>query len=150
MAFAQLFSVKGLHAASARLWADALAADPKLAEDRRAQHRYNAACSAALAGCGQAKDDPPPDEIARAALRRQAQGWLEAERAAWAQSLETGPPQSRAAIVKALQHWRRDPDLAGIRDPEALAKLPEAERREWQALWGEVDALLKRAEGGTP
>ena len=39
------------HAAAARFWAEALAADPKLGDDRQAGHRYNAACAAALAGC---------------------------------------------------------------------------------------------------
>jgi hypothetical protein len=33
----------------------------------------------------------------------------------------------------------------GIRDLEALAMLPEAERKEWQALWAEVAMLLKKA-----
>ena len=36
----------------ARLWSDAFAADPSLA----AGHRYNAACAAALAGCGNGAD----------------------------------------------------------------------------------------------
>jgi tetratricopeptide (TPR) repeat protein len=40
---------KKLYAASTRLFGDALDADPKLADDRRVQHRYNAACAAALA-----------------------------------------------------------------------------------------------------
>jgi hypothetical protein len=35
-------------------------------------------------------------------------------------------------------------DLAGIRDAEALAKLPEPERQEWQALWADVDSLLAK------
>src|SRR5262249_55554324 len=34
------------HATSARLWAEALEADPKLAADRQKQHPYNAACAA--------------------------------------------------------------------------------------------------------
>ena len=38
---------KALHVSSARLFAEALANDPKLADDRRAQHAYNAACAAA-------------------------------------------------------------------------------------------------------
>jgi hypothetical protein len=37
--------------------------------------------------------------------------------------------------------------LAGVRGPEALARLPEAERPEWQKLWEEVAALQKRAAG---
>src|SRR5262249_14464803 len=79
LAFAQLCYDKGLHAAAAGLWADALAADPKLGDDRKTQPRYSAACAAALAGCGQSKDDPPPDEAARARLRKQALDWLKAE-----------------------------------------------------------------------
>jgi len=47
---------KKLNAASARLYAEALQADPKLAEDREAPHRYNAACAASLAAS--AKNTP--------------------------------------------------------------------------------------------
>jgi len=43
---------KKLFGDSVRLYAESLEADPKLADDRRAQHRYNAACSAALAAAG--------------------------------------------------------------------------------------------------
>ena len=31
-----------------------------------------------------------------------------------------------------------------VRDTDALAKLPEAERADWQKFWAEVGALLKR------
>jgi hypothetical protein len=41
-----------------------------------------------------------------------------------------------------LGHWKVDPELKGLRDPEALARLPEPERLGWLALWGEVDALI--------
>ena len=40
--------------------------------------------------------------------------------------------------------------LAGLPDAEALASLPEAERKEWQALWADVEALIARAGAGTP
>jgi serine/threonine-protein kinase len=131
-------------ATAARFWAEALEADPKLGDDRQAQHRYNAACTAALAGSGQTKDDPPPNDDAKAKLRGQALGWLRAELAAWAKVLETGPAPLQAGVVPTLQHWKGDADLAGVRDAAALAKFPEGERKEWQALWAEVDALLKR------
>ena len=42
-----------------------------------------------------------------------------------------------------LTRWRADPDLTGVRDKDALAKLPEDERAKWQELWGEVDGLLQ-------
>src|SRR5262249_29323640 len=45
-------SCKEMHAASVRFARDAFAADPKLAENLETRERYNAACSAALAGCG--------------------------------------------------------------------------------------------------
>ena len=136
---------KALHAAAAKLWADALDADPKLAEDRQAQHRYNAACAAALAGSGQGKDVPAPDDAAKAKLREQARAWLQAELAVWTKFVESGPPQARPFIVQTLQHWQNDTDLAGIREAKALEALPEAEREPWRALWAGVDALLARA-----
>jgi tetratricopeptide (TPR) repeat protein len=145
IAFAQLCATRGLHAAAARLYAAAFAADARLAGDRKAGHRYNAACSAALAGCGKGKDDPPPDEAARVRLGRQALDWLRAELADQAQALKSGRPSDRSTVREALEHWRRDPDLAGLRDREALAKLPAAEREGWQKLWAEVEGLLRQA-----
>ena len=124
---------KKLHGASARLWAEAFRPQPKLAEDMQAQNRYNAACAAALAGCGQGKDDPPLDEAAKARWRKQAIDWLKADLAFWTKQVETGPPEARRSVAKTLQHWKADTDLAGIRDEAALAKLPEDERKACRA-----------------
>jgi hypothetical protein len=49
-------------------------------------------------------------------------------------------------VLKALRHWKQDADLAGVRDKEALEKLPEAERTEWRKLWAEVDELIAKAD----
>jgi serine/threonine protein kinase len=136
---------KGLHASSAKLWGEAIDADPKVAEDRQAQHRYNAACSAALAGCGQGKDDPAPDEAAKTKLRELARVWLRAELEAWAKIVESGTPKAKALVVHTLDHWKEDTDLAGIRDPALLEKLPESEREGFRALWTEVEALRQKA-----
>ena len=62
--------------------------------------------------------------------------------------LDAGGAQARPLVQQTLQHWQADPDLAGVRDADALAKLPEAERAAWRSLWAEVDALLARARGG--
>jgi hypothetical protein len=43
-----------------------------------------------------------------------------------------------------LRHWLEDTDFAGVRGPEALAKLPEMEREPWQKLWDDVAKTLKR------
>jgi serine/threonine-protein kinase len=116
----------------------------------QAQHRYNAACAAALAGCGQGKDDPPLDEAGKAHWRKQALDWLKADLAVWSKVSETGPPQARQFIAQTLQHWKADSDLAGIRDPAALAKIPADEQKACRALWAEVDMLLAKARGTAP
>jgi hypothetical protein len=45
-----------------------------------------------------------------------------------------------------LQHWQQDGDLAGLRDPDAQAPLPAAERAAWEKLWADVAALRKKAQ----
>ncbi len=136
---------KKLYASSAHLYTETLASDPKLAEDRKTRHRYNAACAAALAASGQSKDEPQPDAAAAATLRGKARDWLKAELAAWAKVLDTGPAQFKAVVPKTLEHWKTDSDLAGIRDEKELAKLSDAERAALKELWNDVDRVLKSA-----
>ena len=114
---------KALHATAARLWAEALAADPKLGDDRQAQHRYNAACAAALAGCGQGKDDPKPDDAAKAKLRKQALDWLKAELSAWKRVSMIVEPGNKELVAKTLAHWKQDSDLASIRDSPGTGEI---------------------------
>jgi hypothetical protein len=42
-----------------------------------------------------------------------------------------------------LEHWQVDPDLAGLRDPVALERLPPDERQKCRTLWNKVDAARK-------
>jgi serine/threonine-protein kinase len=144
LAFAELCYYNQYHAASARLYDEALRANPALAP-HPSDHRYNAACVAALAGCGRGKDEPAPDSASKAKLRQQALDWMKAEIIGWRQALEPAPAASRGPIVRMIQHSKADPDFSGVRDAADLAKLPEAERDDWQALWAEVDALLLQA-----
>jgi serine/threonine protein kinase/Flp pilus assembly protein TadD len=116
--------------------------------DLRAAHRYDAARSVALASCDQGHDADTLDDKERAHLRLQALDWLRADLTAWAKEVEGGKAEQRTQVQQVLRHWQRDPDLAGVRDPAALAKLPEADRAEWQKLWADVAALLKKAETG--
>ena len=145
LTLAQMAFDRKLFAAAARHWLEAMASDPKLRDDHQAGHPYRAAVAAALAGVGVGKDEPPPDDAVRAKLRRQALDGLKAELATCTKLLDTGAPQARAAVARDLTRWKQDRDLAGIRDAEGLARLPDAERKEWQALWAEFDSLLKRA-----
>jgi hypothetical protein len=99
---------------------------------------------------GQGTDAPKDDGKERARLRQQALDWLRADLALWGKELETNTPQARADVQRALRHWRQNADLAGVRDPAALAKLPEAGRADWRRLWADVAALVRQAgDGGT-
>jgi hypothetical protein len=66
--------------------------------------------------------------------------------AVWGKKLDSDAAANRL-VRKTLTHWRADPDLAGVREPSALDELPPAERKSWRALWSDVDALLRRAQG---
>jgi serine/threonine-protein kinase len=101
-------------AAMAGLYAAAFAADPKLAEDLRAGHRFNAARAAAVAGRGGGADGGKLSEPERARWRQQARAWLKLDLAAWTKRLEAAEPAARAEAQKALARWREDPDLAGL------------------------------------
>jgi serine/threonine-protein kinase len=142
--------IRKLHRTAARIYAQAFAADPKLADNVGNGLRYIAACSAALAACGNGEEAANLDGVERARLRKQALDWLRANLAVRTNQLDSGTPASRAGVLRALRPWQQDPDLAGIRDPEALARLPEAERKELEALWAEVQALLDRAQENSP
>jgi tetratricopeptide (TPR) repeat protein len=138
--FADLCTIRKEYAAAARFYTDAFTAKPSLADDLQAGHRYNAACVAALAGGGRGADAAALDEKEPSRWRQQALDWLRAELAAWTKKAQ-GPPPDRVAVRRTLDHWRVDADLAGVREPEALGRLPDAERQAWQQLWAEVDRL---------
>jgi tetratricopeptide (TPR) repeat protein len=140
--FARLCTCKDLPLAAARFFVDAFAANPALAEDVQAGHRYDGACAAALAGCGKGKDAVKLDEKERVRWRKQALGWLRDDLALWSRRL-AGSDEDRANAQDVLRHWRNDPDFTGLRDLDSLAKLPDAERDAWKKLWADVDALLK-------
>jgi tetratricopeptide (TPR) repeat protein/tRNA A-37 threonylcarbamoyl transferase component Bud32 len=144
---AGLCSLKQRHRATARFYEEAFATDPKLAADPNASHRYNAARAAALAGCGQGKDDPAADPE-RARLRGQALVWLRGDLKVWRQLLDKESDKARPAVLEQMRHWLRDPDFNGVRG-KAIAQLPEAEREPWQKLWDDVADTLARAQART-
>jgi tetratricopeptide (TPR) repeat protein len=117
--------------AAVRLYRAILVADPTLANNSRATHRYNGACMAVLA----ATDAGPPADKERARFRKQALDWLRADLVIWAKE------RNRAGLRKVLTFWQQDPDLAAVRDPQALAKLPQPEREQWQRLWADVESI---------
>jgi Flp pilus assembly protein TadD len=128
-------------AAAVGFYRACFAADPR----REAAHRYDAACSAALASCGGGQDTTEAKPAQKAAWRRQALAWLRADLERLTKDLEKATPRDRGALVETLRHWQDDVDLAGLRDKKKLARLPAAERPAWDRLWAEVAALVGRA-----
>ncbi len=84
-------------------------------------------------------------EKERTRLRNQALDWLRADLTAWDKQ-QQDDPKAGPEIQQTLQHWQADADLAGVRDADALAKLPESEREAWRKLWTDVDALSAKMD----
>jgi serine/threonine-protein kinase len=159
---------QGLYSAAARLYADAFAADPELADDltrqclsrvARAEQqpiglledlnmvcRYPAARCAALAGCGLGNEGAKVTLPERTRWRNQARAWLQADLDMWARILERVSPAVRERARKMLTRWQDDPDLACVRDPRELDRLAADERKEYLALWADVAAALARTD----
>jgi serine/threonine-protein kinase len=122
-----------------KLYKGAFAADAKLLTTY--PHRYNAACAALRLAAGQdAKTTPSAEEAAD--LRGQAHQWLLAELQLVRKDAQFDQPATRKKIQTRLGNWKRDADLASIRDAAALQTLPAAECDAWQRFWAEVDRLL--------
>jgi serine/threonine-protein kinase len=141
-----LFQTRYLTAA--HLYQGAFAADPKPAEDLNALHRYHAARAASLAGCGQGKDADKLDDKERSLWRGQALEWLRLDLAAWTQL--AADAKEHRHINRMLQQWQRERDLAGLRDAEALKKLPAEEQKACRDFWALVARLDERTMLVTP
>jgi len=156
---------QGLYGAAARLCADAFAAEPDLADslttecsfraareeaptDRfealNTECRYLAARCAALAGCGLGRDGAKLSEAERTHWRKQAREWLRADLAVWAKMQDSASGMTGDLAKKMLTHWQVEPDLAGLREPNALDELLADERKDCLELWHEVAVVLKR------
>jgi serine/threonine-protein kinase len=133
---------EGRLGAAARLYSNVFAIEPSLDEDVALATRYHAARAAAVAGCGQGKDADQLHDEKRAFLRRQALNWLRQDLTWSGKQLDGGKAKTYDWIRPWLQFWLVDPDLAVVRDPAALAKLPDSEREQWRRLWTDVAALL--------
>jgi serine/threonine-protein kinase len=130
--------------AAARLCTEAFAADPLLAEDFRSGRRVNAARAAAIAGSGRGEDGAGLGQQERTRWRAQARRWLQGDLAAWSKALDGAA--SGELVRQTLTHWQHDPDLTGLRDPGELDRMTAEERKDCQALWEEIERVLKRAQ----
>jgi serine/threonine-protein kinase len=146
LAFLAICQFTNRTSAAAKLYSEAFAAEPRLAGDLRAGHRYKAARVAALAGCGIDHDASQLGQSQRSLWRRQALDWLCADLTACTVWLSSKPGSAHDQVWNLLSTWKTDPDLAGLRDRSALAKLSTDEQNACGALWQSVDTLLTRAQ----
>jgi serine/threonine protein kinase len=147
LSFAQRSYDSERFALSARFYAEAFQKEPILIECRKPQHAYNAACSAALGGCGRGELAETLDEASRKKLRDQANELLKNEMRRLEKLLQsTSTTEERHQVANTLEHWQKDLDLASLREKERLAELPEGERKEWEQLWLLVAATLEKAQ----
>jgi hypothetical protein len=115
----------------------AVSLEPKVSRQKYlASTLYMGACAAVRAAARQGSAEPRPGEADAAALRRKALDWLRANLQVTARLQIDGHAVSRPPST-----WPTDPTLASVRDPAALAKLTEVERKQWQRLWVEVEAI---------
>ena len=132
------------HVAAVRLFSTAFAAEPKLADDLYADHRYNAACSAARAASGDGID-APADPEKRAELRRKALAWLRADLTIHKRQAASTSATERDFAADRLTLWLADGDLASVRPGKLRIETPADERAEWDALWADVRTTISVA-----
>jgi serine/threonine-protein kinase len=139
---------KRQYAFAARLYAAAFA-DKEARADLLVAHRYNAARAAALAAAGKGEGAARADAKEQARWRGQALDWLRLDLARTTRALDEADARTRVAVRQWMRHWQTDPDLAGVRAREALAKLPAEEQKAWRKLWADVEALRQKAQDKT-
>jgi serine/threonine-protein kinase len=153
------------YVAAARLYVEAFAAEPHLADELTAEcltrisapeHpdnpievfnaacRYQAACCAAQAGQGLGKDGDKLSLTELMRWRRQAREWLQDDLVAWIKKLNSESQTIRDLAQRMLEYWQVDPRLAGLRDASLLETLSADEQKECLLLWNQVASGLKR------
>jgi hypothetical protein len=100
----------------------------------------NAGCLAVLAAASRGEDAAPLGEAERVAWRKRGIDRFRAVLRWWARDIEARGAEARRWIREMKRHG----DIGGVRGEAALAKLPEAERAAWLALWKKAEELLVR------
>jgi hypothetical protein len=90
--------------------------------------------------CADGKGADPTPAAKRPALRKQALDLLTADLAA----IRKLPATERAFAHETLNHRLVDEDFESVRGPQALERLPPAEREAWSKLWADTRELRDR------
>jgi Tfp pilus assembly protein PilF len=134
---------KQLPATAARLYAQGLEQLPITGEFKAVQ-LYNGACAACRAATGKGHDSLKLETKEQARLRGQALQWLVAALAIEKERSEKASAAQRAVILKRIQDWLVDSDVASLRDPAALIEIPAEECEKCLSFWADVLAFQAR------
>ena len=124
------------HAVAAKLYA--LTFEHEATESQSIEaNRLEAVHSAVSAAAGESAREP-----AATIWRELAVGWFEEELHAAVETIGTGTAVERAEAFQLVDSWLTDPELATVREPRSLARLPVGEREPWLVFWNEVRRVL--------
>jgi tetratricopeptide (TPR) repeat protein len=123
-----------------RLSRIAFAADPALADPLKYPHRYWAACDAVRAATGHDVEMTTLGVEEWGYLTGLALKWLRAVLAFWTSRAKN--PKEQQGVRDRLTPWKNESTLASVRDPVWLAAMTPTDRKAWEALWRDVDAVL--------
>jgi tetratricopeptide (TPR) repeat protein len=115
----------------------------QICQDECVTHQTNVARAAALIVTRTGIDVKEVGDAEVADARAEALRRLRSELTA--QTSLTRFPRRHADIRRWALFCKGCTDFAALRTPEALARLPEPERRDWQQLWADVEVLYQRA-----
>jgi len=133
---------KGLNGTSARLYASAIEKSNQSAKQILSLDRYQAACAAVQAGCGDGDEAVAMADGERARWRATGLAWLEGELIALLERNRDGR-LGDLELHSTLERWQADPALAGIRDQTEIEGLAEPERESMVIFWARVEGLLQ-------
>jgi tetratricopeptide (TPR) repeat protein/S1-C subfamily serine protease len=145
--FGKVCRVKKHYAAAVRLYEQAMKDDPE-ATKKLAPTNLIILARASLQASAGAGNGPPP-EADRPKYRAKALAWLRTFLKAQTEALKKDFKASRHPCQLNLRLLLQHKDLAAVRQP-ALNNIPEAERKDWESFWDDVDALLEKAEAASP
>jgi serine/threonine protein kinase/Flp pilus assembly protein TadD len=145
-ACAQLCMFKRYYSDGASLYSEAFRTDASLAVDPVANHVYNAACAAVLAGTGQENHARKLDAAEGRQWRLQALDWLYMGLGMRKQQLHAKASGALLEVLQEVHYWIHDPNLTAVHDVKALARLPEKEQLAFMRFWADVEKLLDQLQ----
>jgi tetratricopeptide (TPR) repeat protein len=101
-------------------------------------NRFETACATVVVA--------PHSSMNRQLTRYQALVWLRTDLDRWLQAVQTVEGRRLIQIRDALRTWQTTVDLASVRDPDKMSKLPAAERLAWELLWADIEQILAQPE----